>query len=870
MSLFLKLLPSSLLLITLSGCNFTDTFDNNQTGSFSSSSSISESTQFSSSSLFSISSSSQNSSLFFNASSSIQLEDTPNVSSSTNSQIELTESSSLSSSISSFSSSISNEAISFSSIKIDILPAGEERTIQIDAHNSSAVYSLKNAPTWMSINKESGLLTCKAPKDSTEAYAFEVVASASGNITTSETIRGEVKSINLNLEDKFDNSIEKLAFDTKAGVEDVRSSGLYKVPNDMNDKNSTWDVIKVYLKDYKTGIEFVIIDGDSGEIKKVDADGAAFNGMHNVISPEGKLYMISGKADGTIKPQINIYDPKTNTLSLDAIELPDNIYGDTYNGIQISTDSKMFIYARHKSDDEDKYKPRIFEIDYKTNTVISDSGPILQAAEVWKITADDNYIYLLTGKVPWGVIQYERAAPHSAKVIASGDRVNVMQSAYGVVLEEGDKKYFLYEDKKYPADDAKDWRRTKTPWPFPDGYSDFDEWYTLVIRTNIVDRFLPNKPEIITDNSEQLNGEAELWIRQPKENELKKYAYTLKTYPTTIGRVLTLSNGKIFASSGPYDAYVTYDPNSDTFERSLGSLPVSMYTMLESDNKIYISGYPRGMLLEYDYNKPWTQGVHNFTPGKESVDYRDQSLNPRWCGKLAEYGSGAHKMYASAKGANGLLYFGGQWMRDGNGGGLAWYNPKTKKMGGISAPFLNYAIQHLTPVNEGKYIAIATVPVTSPNGFKPKTGKLFLFNTQTQILEKTLDPMKGMKGSITGQIIGVDKDYIVGFTKDPESYSNTYIYRINIKTGKLDYLKKYLRKGFESNFAIGKSIMLNSEGKIISWLGWDMIELDPISGDITPIAQYNHGTRKGIAGDATLLGDDVYIGRFSTILKLEK
>ena len=40
---------------------------------------------------------------------------------------------------------------------------------------------------------------------------------------------------------------------------------------------------------------------------------------------------------------INIYNPKTNTLKKDAIILPDDIYGNTYNGIQIATDEAYYM-----------------------------------------------------------------------------------------------------------------------------------------------------------------------------------------------------------------------------------------------------------------------------------------------------------------------------------------------------------------------------------------------------------------------------------------------------------------------------------------------------------------------------------------------
>lgn len=766
------------------------------------------------------------------------------------------------------------KANAFSNIVVDTLPAGDTRTIQVYA-GENARYSLKNAPAFMSINSQNGLMQFNAPVDNTQLYAFNVLANIDGKVKSSNRIKGKVKVINETLAHDLGryNVIQKEAYNTNANLRDVRtSSELYMVPNDMNDINSTWDILQVYYENYKRNIEIVIIDGDTGAIKKEYADGGAWNGMKHVISKEGKLYMISAKADGTMKPQINIYDPHTNSLSKDAITLPDDIRGNTYNGVEIATDGAMFIYASHKSDDGNNYKPRILEINSQNNTVVSDSGPISTPAQVWKIAADEKYVYLLTGKVPWGVIQYERTAPHHVKILASGDSVNIMQSAYGVVLEigaSGGEHSFLYEDAIYPADDPDDWRSTIPPWPYPDTFSDRDIWGSLVIRTNIVDRNLPNKPTIVQDNAEPINSQAELWIKQPLELEEKKYAYHVNDYPIIINRILKRSDGKIFAGAGGYGSYFTYNPVDNSFERSAGSLNVSLYTMIEYDKKIYLSGYPRGVLFEYDYSKPWTQGIHNYAPGVESLSYRDQSLNPRWCGKLAEHGSGAHKIYTSAIGEDGVLYFGGQWMRDGNGGGLAWYDTKTKEMGGISEPFVNYAIQHIISMDDGKYIAISTVAVTSQDGFKPSSAKLFIFNTQTKQIEKVLDPMGDVEGKMTGQIIEADKDYIVGLAADPTTYSNTYIYRINIKTGHLDYKLLLEGSGFEANFAVGTTIEKNSKGKIITWLGWALVEIDAISGDIKVLFQYNYESRQGVLGDAVLDGDNVYLGRFNSLLRLE-
>ncbi|SFV51415.1 hypothetical protein MNB_SM-4-540 [hydrothermal vent metagenome] len=695
----------------------------------------------------------------------------------------------------------------------------------------------------------------------------------------------------------------KATYNTNAGLSDVRGGSIYKVPNDINDKNSTWDILSVYYENYKKNIEIVIIDGDTKAVKKVHTTGASFNGMVNVIAPDGRLYMVSGKANGTVKPQINIYDPKTNEFKFDAIELPDNIYGNTYNGIQISTDGHMFIYAVDSGDkgnaNGNAYKPRIFEIDFENEVVLSDSGPLLTPKGIWKVCADNKYVYLLTGKLPWGVVQYERAEPHNVKVIPTTNTTNIMQSAYGVVIEgrryHGDKG-FLYEGSTYNANtaDGNDWRKSKNvPWAFPDGYNDFDKWYTLVVRTNIVDRFLPNKPKLVTDNTSVINGAAQLYIAQPKDIKkidkdttdinYTRYDYNISTYPTIINRVVKLSDTKVMAGSNGYGPYVIYDTINDTYTKSPGSLGVSLSTMIEHNGKVYMSGYPRGVLFEYDPTKEWTQGIHNYDPNIPSTktDMRDQDLNPRWCGKLAEHGSGAHKIYASAKGSDGNLYFGGQWMRDGNGGGLAWYNPATKEMGGISKPFVNYAIQHLTPVNGGDYIAIATVAVTSADGYKPATSKIFIFDTAKKKIINTLDPLYDIKRSIPGQIISAEEDYLVGLSThvNQETLKNdgkTYIYKINIHTGKIVYKHLYDRKVFEHNFAVGNTITLDEDGQVVTWLGLRVVKIDPKNGAITTIANFTMPSTRdaskvynGVQGDAVYMNNALYVGRHNTLLKLD-
>ncbi len=84
-------------------------------------------------------------------------------------------------------------------------------------------------------------------------------------------------------------------------------------------------------------------------------------------------------------------------------------------------------------------------------------------------------------------------------------------------------------------------------------------------------------------------------------------------------------------------------------------------------------------------------------------------------------------MYSGVTGADGKVYFGGRWMRDGAGGGLGWYDPKTGQAGGVWEPLSNYQVTHLAAVDQGRRIVISTLAVDDPVLGKPKPAQAALF-----------------------------------------------------------------------------------------------------------------------------------------------
>ncbi len=127
---------------------------------------------------------------------------------------------------------------------------------------------------------------------------------------------------------------------------------------------------------------------------------------------------------------------------------------------------------------------------------------------------------------------------------------------------------------------------------------------------------------------------------------------------------------------------------------------LSHYATALLDGKVYMSGYPTSPLYVFDPAKPWTAGTvvrRPRDPGHRSRRPIRASLLLLGEKELA----GTHKMYAAATGADGKVYFGGQWIRDGACGGLAWYDPSTGKAGGLWQPLSNYQVTHLAAADGG-------------------------------------------------------------------------------------------------------------------------------------------------------------------------
>jgi len=267
-------------------------------------------------------------------------------------------------------------------------------------------------------------------------------------------------------------------------------------------------------------------------------------------------------------------------------------------------------------------------------------------------------------------------------------------------------------------------------------------------------------------------------------------------------------------------------------------------------------------------------------------------------------------MLAATTAGDGKVYFGGRWYRDGEGGGLGWWDIRSRKGGGISVPFRNYQIHYMTTAGNGRYVVLSTRAVRDAIGKVPRPGsaRIFTFDTRTMKLVGDAIPVPG--AGMTGPIAAVGGPFVLGMTYSPgerkearaagdanASYGpedrTAVLYKINVETHKVVWTKTLPYPiGFRTNEnAMGKDgfdFRLGPDGMVwtytggrfqpvnpekkwhYSYLGGDLclIRIDPADGGIRIVGRLDQPGMMAFSGrDLVLSGGDRYLAGKATYLR---
>lgn len=663
-------------------------------------------------------------------------------------------------------------------------------------------------------------------------------------------------------------------------VRSVMSGDPILVPNP---DGKTYDLIKFYWKRYGGPNTIVSMDLGTGKVKTADT-GRDYTNFHlapRVLAPNGKLYLsILGDQ---LQQRVCVYDPATDEFKVDGVKMPAEILGETHPMV-LGQDGMIYCSGTHPSG-----SVTALRIDPATDTVAEFHGPLgLSHAPspcwAYSMAVCDTHIYIASGKTPWWLVAYDRKAKKAKTLLQNDDPAGYLGvdqnvgggSAFVRTTREGggftDERYWLYRGKAISMTGDK----PIPPWP---EVADSPEQ--------------PRVPELYLGGADpDVNGQAVIWCRTdgdkataeataaanaaaaaftpppsvaegqspvvPTDAEMmvagwKAFRFEVGIYPLRIDRLVEIPDGRLLGTAGDYQGNFYYDPTTGKAEHP-GQCGLSHYATAILDGKIYMSGYPSGVLYGLDPARPWTANKH--LDANRIIRETDADSNPRRVTYLKS--SGVKKMMAAAA-TPCRIYFGGIWMREGNWGGLGWWDVATSTEGGLWEPFRNHQIRYMAAADKGRVLVLSTLPVDNARTGEKKaeSAALFFFDTTTEALfDETLIPVP--KARCAGPVLAVGAHRVMGWTENPDDPKRSSIlYGVDATARKLLFTKKL---PFAMPIDIGGyqkdpwDFRMGPDGKVWTFIEYRLTRIDPADASLEFLGVIEPGGRMAFAGGDLFLG----------------
>ncbi|MFO7535277.1 MAG: hypothetical protein R6X19_06295 [Kiritimatiellia bacterium] len=608
-------------------------------------------------------------------------------------------------------------------------------------------------------------------------------------------------------------------------------------------------LLQWYFRAYPGPTTGVIINTGTGDIKTVAIpDNLQIHMAATQIGPDGKLYIVTPWWYQAERKGMNlfVYDPTDGSFEDRGVIAPQ--LGYEHRQLIIGTNGKLYGASTYPG----RWQAGLFEIDTETGKV-TDFGPFgpayTPACWSWGLAADDTHAYVYTVHNPRRLIALNRETRQSEVLLTAkndGGKIGLRQHRHGVsvtaegLIDAGQEKgrYWLLNGKLIPRTDD------NPPWDGPlDGKPRVE--------------FPPDLIEVFTENTMPLpDGTAEIWYRGAKaaavsdtavaeDRGWKRARFQVSVYPIRTQYAVELDDGRIFCgSSGYHGGYFVYTPATGETE-FLGKLSgLSQYARIVHDGKVYMSGYPSSPLYIYDPTKPWTANKW-LEPGQRAPDAFSRQNNPWFALRLRAF-AGTHYARSATRAADGKIYFGGEWARDGAHGGLSWWNPKEEKGGGFWEDLSNAAVTDLTTSDTGRLVVIATRPATDRLLNKPalEQGRMFVFDTTAGAIVRHFDPLPGFDN--LGRIADAGGSRIIGLAADPESRGQSVLYGVDVASGRLVF-RKTLSSPPAGDFRVGP------DGWVWTFLGSALVRIDPRNAQVDVVG------KTASQGHIAFSGGDIYI-----------
>ncbi len=381
----------------------------------------------------------------------------------------------------------------------------------------------------------------------------------------------------------------------------------------------------------------------------------------------------------------------------------------------------------------------------------------------------------------------------------------------------------------------------------------------------------PNPPEVILDkNTLAAEGKARLWYRfpadarpyddplpagaSPQDYGWQMVDVAVNSVALKTSQAVAHPDGGLFGSSYHNGGFYRYDPVSNRVETLGPNVLSEVYAARSLNGKVYISGYSKARVLEYDPRRPWTAN-HSHPFALRYPNHADPRANPREIANfMADFGALGGN-YMTNDGA-GRIYVGTSSSRNSVGGGLGILTPLAEggwQSSNITAPLRNYRATGIGASTDGRYVVLSSevvVDPANPSGTPTQAG-VFVLDTLGDLTQfrSQWAPVAGAK--TLGQVTGLSPTKFIGFAAP--SGGRTQLYLLDAVTGtvirRLEYPGEIMNSG---NF------MTAPDGKVYAAVkvagGRRIVRIEPDLSSVTSAAD--------VAGDYerfAFVGRDLYL-----------
>jgi hypothetical protein len=527
-------------------------------------------------------------------------------------------------------------------------------------------------------------------------------------------------------------------------------------------------------------IQAVDVNLDSGSVNVADIAPGRPGPNATVLHSNGKLYISS--------EHLAEYDPETGTARLIA-KLAESaqyaIEGDD-GAVYIGETTKGYVQ---------RYDP--YNGALENFGIMDDPGPPYYRY-AYTLGADDRYVYVGMGQMPWYLVIYDRQSGEQKvywKAPEQTKTITVYRGTTGGWFTQSPAgQWFRLEDGALsPLPPGK--KPEVVPYSFRgDVLSEVAEWEKFF-------GYQVDLGEAAPDTG--TGGLVTVRWRKKGEPHWRTGSASVRMRPDLLHRIYPLTETQLLVIPRSYAPLAVF--NTVTGDVSvLGRTQRSLYDALSVDGVWFLAGYPAAT-LRWDPAKPWTLTYSTPNPSNPAV-------NPYML-------PGFHKYhYYLAKGADGRVYVGVHHERDSVGGELGWYDAATSARGSLRQPFLKHDVRHLLAVAGGTKIVYSSVAIEP--GLE---AKLFVFDVASGTIEREITPLPGV--SALDKLVEVAPGVVLGVV-------GTRFFKVDVRTGEVHYLKDLGGEAFRGLSTYDHRLILGPDGWVWLYIDNSISRIRPEDGVI--------------------------------------